>query len=411
MGGNATFIHSDGTQTSAEKIDMVQTGRKEFTSKFIVLFKELNKQFFKKNKIKLWQDESKLVSGEMFNGSTSFIFDDKISDEELLKYKKSSGDLDVIVPEHLKQELFSFLEPLQGKEIVKDITFVGITNAKTFGETIICIFSATFGDYKVMAQVDFELLPVDEKGTPNQWALFSHSSSFDDAKIGVKGVGHKYLIQSIIGAASVRDDIVVVTNKSTIEKPRLKKLDGLPRMLKFSVGRGVRIAYQIMHNKDGSVFQIDGKDVYREMKTTESEFATVVSDIYKLVFQRLEGNSEDEKLFWSMKGVADLINKHLSKQDTERTMSRLIDMLWGLGQGARSGQQLEDRNPEWDFELKNGIYSYLVKTLKHYKHTPKIDTQIKDYYNNFKVKGAVSESLSFKDYLFRSDFSTKLIKG
>jgi hypothetical protein len=147
------------------------------------------------------------------------------------------------------------------------------------------------------------------------------------------------------------------------------------------------------------------------MKTSESDFATVVSEIYKLVFQRLEGNAEDEKMFWSMKGVADLINKHLSKKDTERTMARLIDMLWGLGQGARSGQQLEDRNPEWDFELKNGIYSYLVKTLKNYKHTPQIDAQIKEYYNNFKVKGAVSESLSFKDYLFRSDFSTKLIKG
>ena len=404
MGGNATFIHSDGRETSAEKIDMVKTGRKEFTTKFIKLFKELNKQFFKKNKVKLWQDENKLVTGEMFNGSTSFIFDLNIKDEEILKYKKSSGDLDVIVPKHLKQELFTFLVPLQGKEIVKDIEFIGITNAKNFGETIICIFAATFGDYKVMAQVDFELLPVDEAGTPNEWAKFSHSSSFDDAKIGIKGVGHKYLIQAIIGAASVRDDIVVVTNKSTIEKPRLKKLDGLPRMLKFSVDRGVRIAYQLVKKPDGSVFKIDGKDVYRELQTSESEFATVVRDIYKLVFQRLEGNEQDEKLFWSMKGVAELMNKHLSKEDTNRTMNRLIDMLWGLGKGSRSGQQLEDRNPEWDFELKNGIYSYLVKTLKHYKHSSKVDAQIKEYYKNFQVKGNVNESTSFKNYLVRSGF-------
>lgn len=403
MGGNATFIKGDGTLVPAEKIDLIKTTRKGFTDKFVKAFKKINSLYAKAYKEKLWVDESKLVTGELFNGSTSYIFDDSIPDDELIKYKKSSGDLDVIVPEESKDNLFKLLMKLEGKEIVKDITFVGVTNAKTFGDTLICILAATFGDYKVMAQVDFELLPVEkESGTPEEWARFSHSSSFDDAKIGVKGVGHKYLIQAIIGGASVREDIVIATPSSKPGKVKLKKMNGdLPRMLKFSVGKGVRVAYEPMHNEDGSPLIMDGKEVYREIPSKGADSVTMVREIYKLVFQRLETNKKDEKLFWSMKGVVDLMNKFLTQKEVDRTMTRLIDMLWGMGGSSRAGQQLEDRNPEWDFQVKNGIYSYVAKTLKLYKHTKAIDKQIDKYYKEkFVVKGAVKESVeSFKHYL------------
>ncbi len=379
-GGNASIVHADGSVTSAEKIDMIKTGRKEFMNKFVAAFEKMNDMFEKKYKYKIWVDPSKLITGELFNGSTSYIFDASIPDDELLKYKNSSGDLDLIVPKAYEDDIFEFLQSLEGKELVDDITFTGITNPKTWGETIICIFTAVFGDYKVQAQVDFELLPVDNTtGTPNEWAKFSHSSSFEDAKIGAKGVAHKYLIQAIMGAASVRDDIVIITAKSTIEKPRLKKMTTLPRMTKFSVVRGVRYAYEPVNNPDGTPFMIDGKMAYREKPSKTDDYITIVGEIYKLCFNRLEDNKEDEKLFWSFKGITELMNKYLSKEEVDTTVKRLLTMMWGIK--GPHGQELEEGNPELDFQVKNGIYSHLVKNLKKYDHTKKVDDQIKYYYD------------------------------
>lgn len=75
MGGNATFINSYGDVLEADRIDLSKANRSKFTNKVIQLLKELNKKFYSKNKVNIWVDESKLVTGELFNGSSSFIFD------------------------------------------------------------------------------------------------------------------------------------------------------------------------------------------------------------------------------------------------------------------------------------------------------------------------------------------------
>lgn len=407
MGGNATFINSYGDVLEADRIDLSKANRSKFTNKVIQLLKELNKKFYSKNKVNIWVDESKLVTGELFNGSSSFIFDKNIPDSDILKYKNTSGDVDVIVPKELKQDVFDFLQTIQGKTIIDGVKFIGIANSKVFGETIICMFNISIDGYVVNAQIDFEFLPIDNDGKPSEWSKFSHSSSFDDVKLGLKGVGHKYLITAIVGASSVRDDIVIVTNKSTTSKYRLKKMHSLPRMLKFSVDRGIRLAYDLMYNDDGTVFKIDGKDVYRELKTNESNFITTVREMYKLVFNRLDKNPEDENLFWSMKGVVKLMNKYMSKKDVQLTMDRLIEMLWGNGndKGTRSGQVLEERSYKRDFEVKNSIYSYLVDNLKNYKPSKSTQRIIDDYYDKFKQKKSIKEdTLTFKDYLHCTDF-------
>ena len=78
--------------------------------------------------------------------------------------------------------------------------------------------------------------------------------------LGVKAVHHKYLIRALVGGASVRDDIVIATPSSTPDNIKLtsSKSHALPRMLKFSVGKGIRIAYEPMLDDKGKIIEING---------------------------------------------------------------------------------------------------------------------------------------------------------
>lgn len=384
MGGNVTALYKAmGTETSAEKIPVKKIGRKEFTNKFTELFVEMNNIFFKTYKKKIWIDESKLVDGSMYNGSTTYIFDQTISDEEITKYKETAGDIDIIVPDDLKEEIWNMLDKLEGKEVVKGITYMGSNKhtVSAIGEQINGVFVAQFGESKVAAQVDFEFTEVDSAGTPSEWAKFSHSSSFEDAKKNIKAVHHKYLIQGLVGGASMRDDIAIATPSSRPDKIKLKKMKegDIPRMLKFSVGRGIGAAYELMRDEDGKVIQIDGKDVYRELKTADRDYKTVVMEIYKLAFDRLEDNEKDKKLFGSFVGVVELCNKYLDSKQKERTFLRYIDKLFALGK--LHAQELESHDKNLDWQVKTSGVEYLYKEIPELKkHKKSIDDQIEKYY-------------------------------
>ena len=390
MGGNVTAkIWSTGEETRAEKIQVKEIGRAEFIKTFVDIFKKLNKDFTKKYKKPIWVDETILANGFAFNGSTSFIMDPTLSDEEVMKYKPSAGDLDITVPEELYEELWEFLNKLEGKDILKGARYMGSNRAKPAKDQINSVIMVDFKNgQRAYAQVDFEFLPF-ENDKPTEWSKFSHSSSFTDAKAGVKAVHHKYLIQSIIGGASARDDIVIATPASTAEKMKIKDLKGdLPRMLKFSVARGIRTAYEPLLDKNGKVVRHEGKQVYRELKTSESSYETIVANIYKLAFRQLEGNEQDVTKFNSFVGVLELMKKHMKKKDIERTHQRYIEMLWGF-KGGRS-QELERGNPDLDFQVKSAGYSKFVKELKIKDMSGKY---VKKYYESFGLRE------SFRSYL------------
>ncbi len=247
------------------------------------------------------------------------------------------------------------------------------------------------------SQCDFEFLPMEKDGsTPTEWAKFSHSSSFEDAKAGVKAVHHKYLIQALVGGASIRDDVVIVTAASNANKYKLKSMKGeLPRFLKFSVGRGIGIAYELLHNDDGSVFQIDGQDVYRETKTSERNYETIVKEIYKLAFGRLEDNPADVKKFNSFVGILDLMKRYLNKKQIDATHKRYVEKLWAtrdskkkVGHVVSVGQSLERGDAEADYNVKISGYNKFLKMfgLKADKKT------LDKYYGSFEQKD-VAESM------------------
>ena len=389
MGGNTiVFNKKTNTETEPTKIPLKEIGRSNFTKKFIQLFKKLNKDFYKETGKYIWVNEKNLESGFQFNGSTSYIFDPSYDDLEIIKYKETAGDIDLMIPKERAVEIWHFLDKLEGKEIIKGVTYAGMNrmNPNNLGDTMITVFVADFNGIKVPAQVDLELSDVDVKGNPTEWARFAHSSSFRDAKAGVKAVHHKYLIQSLMGAVSLRPDIVIATPASKAGKIRLKKFkaNDIPRMLKFSVSRGVGAAYVPIYDEDGEHILIDGKKVYRETKTSERDYTTAVKEIYKLALSANAPSTKEMSDFGSFIGVVDLIKSKLTKAQIKDTNERYFNKLWGIG------SQVLEKDPESDYHLKISGYNYFNDKLGTKGKQKLID----EYYKNFekyKIKAVFHE--------------------
>ena len=199
--------------------------------------------------------------------------------------------------------------------------------------------------------------------------------------LGIKAVHHKFLIRSLVGGASYRDDIVISTPKSTHDNITLTKSKDhmYPRMLKFSVDRGIREAYEPLI-KDGKNIIIDGKKVYRPLSTSESVFVTNVEDIFKLSFQR-EPTNNDIELFNSFVGVVELMKKYFNKKQIKDTTDRYIALLWGFN--GQRGQELERSDPSGDYSVKESGYTYYINEL----NLPDEREQfVSEYYKTYRME-------------------------
>ena len=109
----------------------------------------------------------------------------------------TAGDLDIAVPDFQRKNLWTYLDSIDSKEVIPGVTYMG-SNRPKFSpneDQINCVFVVDFdgidginmkNSLKVPMQIDWEFLPFSETGLPSEWAKFSHSSSFEDAKAGIK---------------------------------------------------------------------------------------------------------------------------------------------------------------------------------------------------------------------------------
>ena len=196
----------------------------------------------------------------------------------------------------------------------------------------------------------------------------------------------------MIGAAKVRPDIVIVTPASTPDKIKISKskVNDIPRMLKFSVTKGVRVAYEPLL-KNGQPIFIDGKQVFKEIKSSDSDYIDSVAGIFEMTFGKV--NNTDLKQFRSFVGVVGLIKKYFNPKQIDMAVKRYVDLLWGTK--PQRAQELEAQNPNLDFQVKNSGYQYLVKQLKI---KPVSKTIVDDYYKDYGHRKSVLES-SFKEFL------------
>lgn len=379
MGGNVIVKDLNGVDVGAVKVDLKVIGRSNVIKTSRKLFKGLNQLFEAKFGQPLWNNDKMIDDSTVFNGSSSFVLSDKITDEELLKHKSTMGDIDVAVPDRFSKELFELLQFLQGKQVTDGAEFVGMnrTSSQSVGTQINCVFRF-LEPQEYLVQVDFEFLPFEESGLPTEWAKFSHSSSFEDTKEGVKAVHHKYLIRALVGGVSLRPDITIATSKSTFDNIKISAASArgeIARMLKFSVDHGVRVAYVPMLDAEGKEIVMGGKTVYKEIPTKDSDYKKTLVEIFKLVFN--DEDSNDVGKLWTFRGVLELCGKYLSKSQQADVAERYFDLLWGNG-----GQKLERGNPEEDLKVKSGGWN-LFKKITGVKDPSNFESILRNYYEKY----------------------------
>lgn len=405
MGGNARATNKiTGEDTLAQKIPLKDIGRSQFIKKFIELFEEIDKRFEKMHGRPLWANKAILKNGLAFNGSTSFIMNPEISDSDVIPYKPTSGDLDIMVKESDKADLWTLLDSFEAKpKILKDVVYRGSNklSISAIGDQINSVFEVTFNDIVTQSQVDFEFTEFEGEGeeeVPMEFSRFGHSSSLFDAQAGFKGVVHKYILRALAGGASLRKDILILTNKATFEKPAFKKTKGEfiteLRMEKFFISKGLRKAYEPQVTPDGEPWIVDGKRVFREKKPEDSQYETSIKEMFKILFADIE--SGDLSKMWSFVGIIELMKKHLDKKSIDDTFTRFIELCWGF-----SAQKLERDSKEIDMEIKANAVNFMIKEIPALKkHSKKIKEMTDRFYSTYE-KTKLSEELLHTGRPFR----------
>ena len=389
MGGN---VQVNGYK--AEKIPVKEIGLNKFQKDFKKLLKDINRLYHQKNKKYIWNDESIIDSAYAFNGSTSFLMDPNYlkKEKELMLLKPTSGDIDIMVPDSIKDNFIAFIDILENKKI-DNFEYIG-KYISPLGDQINSLFRYCYKKDKcILAQIDFEFLPFDGN-IPNEFAKFSHSSSFKDLKAGVKGAFHKLLLRSISHIASKLENVVFATKTSSCEKLRIskaKKKDA--HYLKFSVAKGLRVAYEPMICNNIQV-KVDGKPVYKEVSTDKSIYETDLGAIFKALFGE-EPNSKDKDDFWSFVGLLDLIKKYFTKKQIEEIFIDFQKLLWENKSGRNIGQELERDNPDLDYSIKKAA---IDKFIEKFPYLEKLidENMIDNYYKNYGQRGSAFKEAYFE---------------
>ena len=349
-GGNASV-----GEYRAEKMDIKKIGREKVRSLFISLFLKLDSLYKKRYKKPLWDNTSDISSGKVFTGSSRFLFDQNISDEEYVKYKQITGDIDIAVDRNKILKLHDLLNNYLGSQIVPNVEYVGDTKAMMVSQDgqINCIFRVSDGVNRVNVQVDFEGAKYDN-GSPSDFAKFSHSSDLEDIKDGFKGVAHKFLLRALAKAVAPVKSFILLTPTSTFERPRISMSQTAfnPAFLSFSVAKGLRNKFVPVTNTQGKQLKLAGQLAYKEDKDTDPDkYITDLGMMFRMLFGKNPAKGDIEK-FHSFRGCIDLINKYHKQDIKEKIISALVDGVMV--------QNLERGNMFGDMAIKLPILGALI---------------------------------------------------
>jgi len=466
-GGNSVAVDREKTEkwdrenqvvkARAEKMDMTRIERKVLKSEFLKTFELLNKEVEKETGRPIWNDFGVVKSGLAFNGSSTSMFDDNISDADFIKHKKKVGDIDLTVPRDRMIDLFDVLLKNEDKKF-GNIEYIG-NNRKSSSELqqINAVFKYEVPDSNFVSfpQIDFE--PSDyENDAPTPWDSFSHSSDWADIEKGFKGVTHKYAltimahivsrdfknlpdVMLLPGADDTTFFEVTVATADKFEsvtstqlggniydseeecaqgmlkaglaksapKNVLKKSKAMPvtasHYLAFSVSHGLRVKYRSLLTKDKKPIMIDGKMVLVAMTAKDNDSEKGLTAMFKLFFG-YDPSESDLKKMRSFVGVIELLKKSKlkdRKKDYEQFLDELIEAkLWGVSKGR--AQELEAYDKEIDANIKWPMVMYIMKELK-VGNLEKIKKIAQHYYDTW--VGGTSDDIRESFIPFGSKFS------
>lgn len=323
MGGNIR-VYRNGIKTTAQSINLKRIGRTNFTSEVKDILYEIS------DNLDCWTTEN-IESGEIFNGSSQYVFSPEYSDSEITEVKPTIGDVDVMIDSEYSNELLKYFSGLSGNN------FKGFV----YNEKIEQIHSV-FNVCGCNCQIDFEFTKFTDS-KPTEFARFSHSSSFLDAQYRIKAVFHKFLIGAVT-YSTAQNILISDYNGNLINDNKI------PKFAVFSVVNGFKIKYKPLYDKNRKQFVTrNGLQVF--VKNTD-KYSTNVKHFYKYLFN--VNNLNDYKKFWSFIGVCELIKMNFTRDKILEIHNKFSDMLLG---------HVVSKDPNEDYNLKYNAYKVFIDIL------------------------------------------------
>jgi hypothetical protein len=371
-------IISEGGNLSIDGQDAQQLDLKVHNRSYIVpildtLLNSINAGFQQSAGGPLWNPKV-LKSRKYLSGSSLHFFNTDIPDDEFERVKPKVGDIDTQINKDSEPQLAQWLDSVKG-QVVGNAKFLGYSRGN---EQYSSLWELT--DPPVKVQIDFEFVDYSDKDQPTDWAGFSHSSSWDDLSQGIKGVFHKWLIQSLSKISS-EDFILRKVHKRTGKITDKPENDS---MISFAVsskeGGGLRAKYEPVLDEKGRPLEIDGLPVLRELPP--SNYEKDLSKIFQTMFGTRINRAAMAKALpktWSFTGLLELMNVILPQEEKESVLDSFVDKLF-----ARGAQGLYKGDPQRDLTEKNAALNYALSVLKI---TPPVNLEQmrQDYVSNYKV--------------------------
>jgi hypothetical protein len=338
----------------AQQIDLKVHNRSYIVPILDTLLININNSFAKKYKKPLWNPQL-LQSKQFLSGSSLHFFNTKgITDQQFVEKKPKVGDIDTQVNKENEQELEQWLSASQGK-MVGNAKFLGFQRGN---EQFSSLWELQ--DPPIKVQIDLEFVEFD-KDEPTPWSKFSHSSSWDDLNAGVKGVFHKFLIQSL--ASLSRKDFLL---RKAVGRGKAKEIQDVPttdNMVSFAVsskeGGGLRAKYEPVLGADGRPVVSNGMPVMQALPATgyEQDIGKIFGSIFGSRLNPKQAAQLESK-YWSFTGLVDAMNTLVTPEEKQSVLSAFIDKIFGKG-----AQGLYKGDPERDSAEKSAALDLMVNKL------------------------------------------------
>ena len=318
-----------------------------------------------------------LSTGGFLSGSSLHFFNVKgISDEKFVSKKPTVGDIDTMVDKNKEQNLQKLLLAYNEKQIGP----AKLLGFKRGNEQFSALWE--IDDPKLYVQIDFEFVEF-EKDSPSEWAKFSHSSAWEDLQAGVKGVFHKYLIQSLAGLTLKNFYL-----RKLVGRGKLRQEQDVPtsdNMYSFAVsskeGGGLRPKY------DPVIDPATGKPlVVNKLPVMTTAPATGYIRDVKSIFSKLLGHklkATDIKRiydnFWSFTGILSAMNNVLSLEEKQKVANDFIQRTIGPGV-----QGLYKNNPDKDIKEKLVAIDTMLRAFNLSKPN-NFDSMLQQYRQSYRM--------------------------
>lgn len=376
MGGNFR-CEIDGKLISGRTLKVSRSSaRAGFTEDVKAMLRGLNDVFEKENGVLLWLDLSGNIDELLiFGGSTEHVFDTSITDDEFNKYKGSFSDIDIYVPQAGSRgsKLMHTIDKNSGQMIPGSKFKIICTKMHTDDNTADSrgtnsIFQYMDGKGDPYVQFDFMPQPIPVEGEDEQtsvalkrWVKLSHSSNWRDVQTAVKGVFHKYLLQSLISVASRMSTGVIATAKSPVYPPEkvkvAKKYQSDLYMRSFSVEKALgqtrltRQTYADPQTGEEVEAEYEDQPLYKLTEPEKKKYSTDVEEIFKAAFG-FEPDSEDLEKMRSFVGLLEIMREKLLPTDQGRKFcgsvlkSFIYKLIGDKGQEISTYSIVKDQQPK-----------------------------------------------------------------